>query len=136
MDVAHAPGDQRVSFEFEALCVNDLRNLMIVPIFRHAKCPGIGMLILINKLDGQVEQRLRIHHYNMLHAIEHRSYSLLMPVTGASQDLHGSFLPQFLPEDSRRLINFTEAISAAVDNITRCTSWKLHAFLDAMVLHA
>jgi len=94
LDVAHASGDQRVSLEFESLCgTRELKNLMIVPIFRDAKCPGIGMLVLMNKPDGV-----------------------------------------FQPDDSRRLINFTEVISHAVENITRCESWKLHSFLDAMLL--
>ncbi len=54
VDVTNATGDQRVSFEFEALCTGELRNLMVVPIFRSSKCPGVGLLILVNKLDGQV----------------------------------------------------------------------------------
>lgn len=95
LDVPHANGDQRVSAEYEALCATELRNLMIVPIFRDAKCPGIGLLILMNKPDGP-----------------------------------------FMPDDSRRLVNFTEVISAAVDNISRCGSWRLQAFLDAMILRA
>ena len=93
LDVPFAGGDQRVSAEFESLCTSELRNLMMVPIFRNAKCNGIGLLILMNKPNGP-----------------------------------------FLPDDSRRLLNFTDVIAAAVDNIARCDSWRLQAFLDAMVM--
>jgi len=52
VEVHNAIADSRVNWEFEAFTTTELKNMLVLPIYRSSKCPGVGLLILINKRDG------------------------------------------------------------------------------------
>ena len=56
--------DPRLTLEFEVLCVNEVNNMLVIPVFRDAKDTVAGLLILLNKRENFVlEDSRKLEHY-------------------------------------------------------------------------